>query len=41
MIKRLLPTPNADRFHLMANGEGSLLDQQVSWAARVLTMRPK
>jgi transcriptional regulator with XRE-family HTH domain len=41
MIKRLLPTPNPDRFHLMANGEGSLLDQQVSWAARVLTMRPK
>jgi transcriptional regulator with XRE-family HTH domain len=41
LIKRLLPTPNPDRFHLMANGEGSLLDQQVSWAARVLTMRPK
>jgi transcriptional regulator with XRE-family HTH domain len=41
LIKRLLPTPNPERFHLLANGEGSLLDQQVSWAARVLTMRPK
>ena len=41
LIKRLLPTPDPDRFHLLANGEGSLLDQQVSWAARVLTMRPK
>ena len=41
LIKRLLPTPDPHRFHLLANGEGSLLDQQVSWAARVLTMRPK
>ena len=41
LIKRLKPTPNPDRFHLIANTEAPLLDQEVAWAARVLTMRPK
>lgn len=41
LIKRLKPTPDPARFHLLANTEAPLLDQQVTWAARVLTMRPK
>ena len=41
LIKRLKPTPNPARFHLLANTEAPLLDQEVTWAARVLTMRPK
>lgn len=41
LIKRIKPTPNPERFHLIANTEAPLLDQEVSWAARVLTMRPK
>ena len=41
LIKRLKPTPDPERFHLLANTEAPLLDQEVTWAARVLTMRPK
>lgn len=41
LIKRLKPTPDPARFHLLANTEAPLLDQEVTWAARVLTMRPK
>lgn len=41
LIKRLKATADPARFHLLANTEAPLFDQEVSWAARVLTMRPK
>lgn len=41
LIKLLKATADPARFHLIANTEAPLLDQEVAWAARVLTMRPK
>jgi len=41
LIKLLKATADPARFHLIANTEAPLLDQEVAWAARVLTMKPK
>jgi hypothetical protein len=40
LVKQLKRAPEG-RFHLISNTEGPLLDQEVSWAAKVTEMRPR
>lgn len=41
LIKLVQPSRTKGFYHLLSNAEGPMLDQEVNWAARVKTMRPR
>lgn len=41
LVKQIKPAGLANHFHLLSNNEPPIFDQEVMWAARVLSMTPK
>jgi transcriptional regulator with XRE-family HTH domain len=41
LVKKLRPSRTPGLYHLLSNSEAPMLDQEVAWAAKVKTMRPR
>lgn len=41
LVKQVRQAALPDRFHLISNNEGPMLDMEIAWAAKVTEMRPR
>jgi len=41
LVKQVKPSKTSGLYHLMSQTEGSLLDQEILWAAKVKNMSPR